>query len=257
MKKLTLTLVVLIFVVLTGYFGYDYYKKSTAPLKKAVAAEADAQYQDAYDNYINALIDICPSMKIPDINKSKVVDQKIWKSDLAKFVAHLLQTGTKPGNFEKIVERINNYSEKYSHQENKIVNMVQSELDSAAFNDEWKNTFYASTAPFDQSHVTLASDAFSKNGSFLQLYANKGFTYEVTLVSLSNGTQTTCTVFSEGETSVLAFPGDYILTVKSTVEFSKSEIWKSGTTVIPVTIPARSSNITGTIITKVSRPKGE
>jgi len=255
MKRAVVTLLVLMVLGTSGYFGYSYYQKKSSPLEKAKKAELEGRVQNALDHYIDALTFVTPNMPLPDLNKSKVVDPKIWKSDLARYASWLLDTSKKPANFDSIYNKILGFQENFSHSENKIVNLTDTILTEKAFNAEWKDAFYASTAPWDESHGELSSYAYSKKGSFLRLSADKGFTYNISFINLKTGIQTSFTVYSEGKTTILVFPGEYIATFRSTVEYSKGQKWISPPTITPITIPDSSSLIKGMLITKVTRTK--
>lgn len=255
MKKTALTLITLLAISAAGYFSYQQYRLSISPLKNAEKAELSGQLQKAYDLYSEALIEICPSLTIPDINKSKVVNVTIWKKDLTKYVEWLCLPAQTPEHFPQVLQAINKYKSTYSRSENNLVNIVQKPLDKNHFISEWKNVFFAPAAEIDSAHLQLASGTHFRNLSFLKLSTDKGFTYEVNLVNLSSGKQISFKIYSEGSTSVLAYPGDYLLICKSTVAFSSGTIWQSSNTVIPITIPQVASMITGVLITKVSRGK--
>jgi hypothetical protein len=255
MKKIAITFVILITISTTGYFAYQHYNTSFSPLKKAERAERSGQLQTAYDLYSEALIDICPSFKVPDINKSKVVEVTVWKKDLAKYVEWLCLPAPVPEHYSQVLQTINKYKDTYSRSESRIVNIAEKALDTSRFISEWKNAFFAPAAKTDSAHLQLASGAHFRNFSFLKLSADKGFTYELNLINLSSGKQTTFKIFSEGSTSVLAYPGRYLLLCRSTVAFSSGEIWRSSITIMPITIPKEASLITGVLITKVARGK--
>jgi hypothetical protein len=255
MKRAVVTLFVLIVLCAGGYFGYTYYQKKASPLEKAKKAELEGRMQNAFDHYIDALAFVAPNMPLPDFNKSKVVDSKIWKSDLARYTSWLLDTSKKPVNFDSIYNKILGYQEKFSHTENKIVNQTDTILSEKAFETEWKDVFYASTAPWDESHKELSSYAYSKKGSFLRLSADKGFTYTISLINLKTGIQSSFVVYSEGKTTILVFPGEYIAICRSTVEYTKGQKWISPSTITPISVPDSSSLIKGMLITKVSRAK--
>jgi hypothetical protein len=255
MKRAVVTLLVLSVLGAGGYFGYTYYQKKSSPLEKAKKAELKGLMQNAFDHYIDALTFITPNMPLPDLNKSKVVDSKIWKSDLARYASWLLDTSKKPANFDSIYSKILGYQEKFSHSENKIVNLTDTVLSEKSFDTEWKAAFYASTAPWDDSHKELSSYAYSKKGSFLRLSADKGFTYNLSIINLKTGIQSSFIVYSEGKTTILVFPGEYVITCKSTVEYSKGQKWVSPSTITPITVPDSSSLIKGMLITKVARTR--
>ena len=255
MKKAILTLGIIMTITLAGYFTYLKYISSISPLKNAVKAELNGQLQEAYDLYSEALIDISPSLPLPNINKSKVVDVTIWKKDLTKYVEWLSLPAPIPEQFSQVLQAINKYKSDYSRSENRIVNYAEKTLDTTRFLSEWKRAFYAPAAKIDSAHLQLASNAQFKNLSFLKLSADKGFSYELNLVNIFTGRQTTFKIYSEGSTSVLAYPGDYLLLCRSSVAFSSGEIWRSSNTIIPITIPQKSALITGVLITKVSREK--
>lgn len=255
MKKAVVTLLVLSVLGVSGYFGYTYYKKKSSPLEKARKAEMEGRIQNAFDHYIDALTFVSPNMPLPDLNKSKVVDSKIWKSDLTKYTSWLLDTSKKPSNFDSIYTKILGYQEQYAHSENKIVNLTDTILPEKLFASEWKNAFYASTAPWDESHKELSTYAYSRNGSFLRFSADKGFTYNINLINLKTGIQSSFVVYSEGKSTTLVFPGSYIAICRSIVEYSKGQKWISPSTITPITVPDVSSLIKGMLITKVARTR--
>ncbi len=255
MKRPLHTILALSFFCAAGYFVFSQYKESISPLRKAAAFEFKGQFQDAYNQYTQALIDITPSMELPNLNKSKVVDPSIWKKDLIKYVEWVCLPSQVPKQFDDVLNSINKCSKSNPLTENRIVQLTVSKLPIDSFISEWKSNFYALTATIESSHIQIAKGAHLRNVSILKLSANKGFTYNIHLVNLSSGKQSTATIFSEGTASLLVYPGDHLLVCKSTVAFSSGEVWNSSNTIIPIAVPQKASMISGTLITKVSRQK--
>jgi hypothetical protein len=255
MKRPLLTVAIIVSLVTAGILLYKQSRINNAPLKKAQQAELAGNVQTAYDLYTEALVDICPSLKLPDANKSKVVDASTWRNDLSKYVEWICYPAPLPKEFTEITGFIDKYKDSCTRSENRIVNITTQNLELAPFISQWKNSFYAQTATFDSSHMILASGSHFRNISFLNLSAEKGFTYKINLINISTGRQTKFTLFSEGSVCVLAYPGKYLLVCKSSVNFSSGEIWQSPNTIVPLTIPEKSSIVRGTLITKVAREK--
>ncbi len=255
MKRTITSIITIVLISAIGYFSFHKYRQSTSPLRKADQYISSGQIQNAFDKYTEALIKISPAIKVPDFNKSKVVSPSIWKKDLIKYVEWICLPSPVPEDFNRVVDIINKYRGDYDRSGNKIVNLTTKPFLLTSFVNEWKSAFYAPTVEIDSSHLQIASGAHFRNISFLKLSADKGFTYEVNLVNLSTGKQTSYTVFSEGSKSVLVYPGDYLILCKSNVAFSSGEIWKSSNTVIPITIPQTPSIVTGILITKIQRQK--
>lgn len=255
MKRRLHAIFVLSFFCTAGYFLFNQYKESISPLKKATAFELKGQFQDAYNQYTQALVKISPSMEVPDINKSKVVNQSIWNKDLKKYVEWISLPAQTSKPFEDVLKAINKYSNSNFLTENRIIKLAVRKLSVDSFIYEWKSDFYAQTVIIDTSHIQIARGAHFKNVSILKLSAGKGFTYNIHFINLATGKQSETTIFSENTTSLLAYPGDHFLVCQSTVAFSSGEIWISSNTIIPMTVPQKASIIRGTLITKVSRQK--
>lgn len=255
MKRIIVFILTIVLILAIVFFSFHKYKQSTSPLRKADQFISSGQIQNAFDKYTEALIKISPAMKVPDFNKSKVVSPSIWKNDLIKYVEWICLPSPVPEDFNRVVDILIKHRGNYDRSGNKIVNLSIKPVPLNSFVNEWKNSFYASTAEIDSSHLQIASGAHFRNISFLKLSADKGFTYEVNLINLNTGKQTFYTVFSEGSKSVLVYPGDYLILCKSNVTFSSGEIWKSTNTVTPLIVPQTPSIITGIIITKIQRQK--
>ena len=247
MKKIVLLAVVLLFP------GISSCNRFSSSVKKAKMAEATGNLQEAYTFYVDALLKDAPSMKMPDVNRSKFLDPGLWKKEVEKYMVWISSDHGKlsPG-IRDALEGANRCADQ-SRSDNSLANYKAQALSSQQYQAQWNKTFFAPTASVNPEHKMLASGNFSRNISFVEISSPKSYTYELSLINKSNGTKTELFLYSESSISFMAAPGDYLLVCRSSVTFSSGKLWRSQYAVLPLQIPAQASIITGELRTSIDR----
>lgn len=245
---------IILFTVMLLFFGISSCNRSSSPLKKAKMAEATGNMQEAYTFYVDALLKDVPSMKLPDVNRSKFLDPGLWKKEVEKYMVWISSDhGKLSPEIRDVLEGVNRCADQ-SRSDNSLANYKAQALSAQQYQVLWNKTFFAPTATVNPEHKTLASGNFSRNISFVEISSPKSYTYELCLINKSNGSKTDLFLYSESSISFMAAPGDYLLVCRSSVTFSSGELWRSKFTVIPLQIPSQASIITGELRTSIDRP---
>lgn len=254
MKRLIPVLIILLLTG-TGLYFYHTHKKENSPLNTAQNAERVGNIQLAYQAYSEAMLSASPACQLPDINVSKVVSPDYWRKDLEKYIEWVCVPSQAPATFYQLLDALRRCKDSTVQAENKLVNMKVKPISKDNYISEWKNAFYASTAPADSSQTALASGNHFRKISLIKLSSEKSYTYELNLISLASGKRTSFTLYPENSVTVLASSGEYLLVCRSTVQFSANQVWRSSYAVIPITVPKEAVMITGMMISKIAREK--
>ena len=227
--------------------------KKAPDLKKAKEAEITGKLQDAFTLYVSSLLQVTPSMKVPDVNRSKILNSELWRKEIEKYVIWISTPAKKPSNdLQTILDGIKRCSE-HARSDNSLAALSVRSLSTDQYISEWNNLFFAPTVRIDPSHTTLASGNHVNNVSIIKLASLKNYSYELNLVNKHSGRRTEVFLYPESSTFLLAAPGEYLLICQSAVTFPSGELWKSPFTAMPLSIPENASFIGGELRTSVNR----
>jgi hypothetical protein len=254
MKRFIPTIVILIIIVLAGVYLFRHYSNADS-LKNAYISESEGNHSEAFQLFTKAFLEKTPSQNKPDVNRSKILSVSVWRKELFKYIEWVCVPSKMAPEFNTLHSKINQYQQFSSETENLLINIKTRQLDIESYTSIWKKNFYASTAPLDTEAVTIASGNHFRKVSFLKLSSEKSYTYEMSLFNISNGKQTKFLLYPESIIHVLASPGAHLLVCRSTFSFKPGELWQSRYAVIPVTIPESTSEVSGSVITKIARKK--
>lgn len=228
----------------------------TEGTKSAATAESRGDYATALSLYVNALHKAIPTFALPDINRSKTLPAASWKKEMEKYAAWHGERGPEPIDPAKRRDLLDAIQRNASHliAENDLspdsVKAVPVEQYCAC----WNSAFFARGVPVDPAHTPLATACFNNGVSILKFTALTSFTYELTLIDTLKNRRTTCTVFPEDSTCVLAAGGrTYLLVSQSTYQPEPGKIWRSTPSIIPIAVPHSASVMRFTIETQVKR----
>ncbi|NLG15714.1 MAG: hypothetical protein GX556_00125 [Fibrobacter sp.] len=229
--------------------------KSSEHLENAKKAEASGNLKEAYLNYSAALLKVSPTEKIPDANRSKFLEPGLWKKEVESYLAWVTAGSKKVSpQVNAIIGGIERCVKSFSS-DNYIFNLKSKELTEAEYLGLWNKTFFVSGASVNPEHAALASGNHQRNLSFITFSCFKNYTYEGSLLNVSNGSSTGFVLYPEGSVTFLASPGKHLLVYRSTVTFPSGEVWRSQYTTVEVAVPEKASLITAELKTSVSRSK--
>lgn len=244
---------ILIVVLAAGLVFYSRIQKSSV-FKKAKQTEASGNLQEALSMYAQALIEIAPGQKFPDINRSKIVEQSAWKKIIEQYISWL----SSDMNAKNIIRECFEGIERCINAQNPVNSLGKiefKELSEDQYIPEWYNSFFAPNITPDPSFKPLASGNYQKNISVINFSSSKNYTYELNLINRKTAKSTGFQLYPESNIRIIAIPGEYLFVCRSTVTFPSGEIWKSPFEIIPLTVPENASLITGDLRTRVYRQK--
>jgi len=204
--------------------------------------------------YAQALIEIAPGQKFPDINRSKIVEQSAWKKIIEQYISWL----SSDMNAKNIIRECFEGIERCINAQNPVNSLGKiefKELSEDQYIPEWYNSFFAPNITPDPSFKPLASGNYQKNISVINFSSSKNYTYELNLINRKTAKSTGFQLYPESNIRIIAIPGEYLFVCRSTVTFPSGEIWKSPFEIIPLTVPENASLITGDLRTRVYRQK--
>jgi len=231
--------------------------RAAADVKTAAGAEGKGDYAAALAQYVDALYTAVPDRAVPDINRSRVFTQAVWKKTLDEYAAWL--SGAVPpaaGDTRRdtLLDAVKRNAARV-HADNFISGESRTKLSFEQYRALWNSAFFAPGVTPDSGLRPLAESCYEKNLSFVKVSALSSFSYEVSLVDTAAGRRTVFSVYPESGTFVLAPPGAHILICKSSFQPGPGMIWRSAPTLIPVKVPSTPSLYSFTLETHVVREK--
>lgn len=252
MKKLLTVVGILLVIGAAGsYFFLS--NKAVPDLKKANVAEVTGNFQEALSLYAGALLEITPSMDLPDVNNSKFMSPAVWKKTVEKYVAWISIPSQKSrDDIDSILKNIEMCS-LHTDQENRMIGFVAKGLSVDQYISEWNNAFFATASLINPEHRPLAEGNHVRNISIVKFSSVSSYTYELNLVNLTSGKRTSFVLFPESSVFLLAVPGKHLLVGRSSVKFSSGEMWRSHYTASSLVIPDEASLVCADLRTSVPR----
>lgn len=231
--------------------------RSAADTKTAAGAERKGDYAAALTQYVDALFVVVPDRAVPDINRSRVFTQAVWKKTLEEYVAWLsCAAPSAAGNprQDTLLEAVKRNAARINA-DNFISGESRMKLSLDQYLALWNSAFFAASVMPDSGHRPVAKSCYEKNLSFVKVSALSSFSYEVSLIDTAAGRRTVFGVFPESNTLILAPPGAHILICKSSYQPGPGMIWKSAPVPIPIMVPSSPSLCSFTLETHVVREK--
>jgi hypothetical protein len=228
----------------------------TEGIKAAAAAESTGDYKSALSLYVNALNKAIPSFALPDINRSKTLPADAWKKEMEKYAAWHGERAPEIIDPAKRRDLLDAVRRNASHliPENDLGPDSVKTASVEQYCAVWNKAFFARGVPVDPAHMPLATACFNNAISILKFTARTSFTYELTLIDTVKNRRTTCTVYPEDSTCVLAAGGRTCLLVsRSSYQPEPGKIWRSTPSIIPIAVPHNPSVMRFTIETQVKR----
>ena len=252
--KRGIPVLILLAVVTAGIFVALRFR-SAAEAKTAAGAERKGDYAAALAQYVDALCTAVPGHAVPDVNRSRVFTQAVWKKTVEEYVAKL--SGAVPpaacdARRDTLLSAVKRNAAR-AHADNFISGESRTKLSLEQFLALWNSAFFAAGVTPDSGHRPVAKACYEKNMSFVKVSALSSFSYEVSLLDTAACRRTVFGVFPESSTFVLAPPGAHILICKSSFQPGPGMIWRSTPALIPVTVPSSPSLYSFTLETHVVR----
>jgi hypothetical protein len=255
MKRGIIIMAVLLAIV-AGIFVTLHFRSAT-DTKTAAGAEGKGDYAAALAQYVDALYTVVPDRAVPDINRSRVFSQAVWKKTVEEYAAWL--SGAVPPDAgssrrDTLLDAVRRNAARVNA-DNFISGESRTKLSIEQYLALWNSAFFAASVTPDSGHRPIAKSCYEKSLSFVKVSALSSFSYEVSLIDTVAGRRTAFSVFPESSTLILAPPGAHILICKSSYQPGPGMIWKSVPALIPVTVPSSPSLCSFTLETHVVREK--
>jgi len=231
--------------------------RATDSAKTAAGAEGKGDYAAALAHYGEALYRVVPGHALPDVNRSRVFTQTLWKKTVDEYAAWL--SGPAPSNAagsrrDTLLDAVKRNAARV-HADNFMSGESRAKLSLEQYLALWNSAFFAAGVTPDSGHRPVAESCYEKNLSFVKVSALSSFSYEVSLIDTAAGRRTVFAVYPESSTFILAPPGAHVLICKSSFQPGPGMIWRSAPALIPVTVPSTPSLCSFTLETHVMREK--
>jgi hypothetical protein len=227
--------------------------KSQAKLQSAAAAEKSGDYRQAANPFAGAALEAAPTIRLHEAQKGQALQPSVWQSEIEKYMKWL--TEPSGGSGAALGEALNGLVrcvEKFES-DNTVHTPPPQPLDTLpAFTREWNHAFNP-PPPGNIDWGALVKSAHDKKFSILRLTSPMKYVYDVSIVSRKNMHRVNFTLYSESNLYVPLPPADYVMIVKSTVDFQKGEYWSSDYTAFNINVGGEPALITMDVKTKVSR----
>jgi hypothetical protein len=225
-------------------------------LNLATGAENGGNYREAASLYAAIALNASPALKLPEAQKGKVMQPKLWQSEIEKYIKGLtvptaLAT-TAAVAFRGALDGLDRCSPRFETDNTAHIAQTR-RLDSlSAFTELW-NAAFNPPPPGAIDWDAVVKSAFNKKFSILQLSAPISYSYEVSIVSRKTSRMVTLTLFAENKMLVPLPEGEYTMLVKSSVDFQQGQRWVSEYTALPVAVGGAPELIPMDLKTKVAR----
>ncbi len=226
-------------------------------MHEAKRYEISGNLEKAYSLYAAALYESTPSMDMLDNYRSKFLTSENLKKEIEKYFLWL-STPSSSKTFSPVTSAIEG-TERCKNNRRSDISITIPEIRPLSVEEylkEWNKTFFAPEAKIDPSHEAMASGNHTRNVSLIVIRSEKTYKYEINLINPKNCRGTRCVLLPENEVRLYAHPGEHLLVCRSIVTFSsEKKIWRSDFTVIPLTVPEKSSLLVFNLKTRVFRKK--
>jgi hypothetical protein len=230
--------------------------KPKSPLREAEAAERRGEYQKAIDYYVEALHEAAQSMKLPDKNRSKIVDKQQWYAEVGEYLAWAsAPAAAPPADVSKIVvamSRCTSFVEKNQLTTDDSV-AVYTDTTEYRMHDDWRHAFFPAGVTVEGNHEALVKKARETGISIMRISSMRSYKYEGSLLDLSSWKLTDFELYPEDDVSFLVKGGKYLLICSSEVEFPDGTIWRSPQNILQIETPDTSSLKSFVLKTRVKR----
>jgi hypothetical protein len=227
--------------------------KSQAKLQSAAAAEKSGDYRQAANLFAAAALEVAPTIRLHEAQKGQALQPSVWQSEIEKYMKWLAEPSG--GSGAALGEALNGLVrcvEKFESANTANTPPTQP-LDSLlAFAREWNHAFNP-PPPGNIDWDALVKNAHGKKFSILRLTSPMKYVYDVSVVSRKTMHRVNFTLYSESSLYVPLPPAEYVMIVKSTVEFQKGEYWSSDYSAFNIGVGGEPALIPMDMKTKVSR----
>ncbi len=221
-------------------------------LKEAFVAENSAEFKKAAEIYASICRDVAVPVKLPDAQKGKILEPSVWMSAVEKYMNHLSKpTDSSSNQLSAALLGLLRCMENVES-ENSFRLSPNRLLQPAAFQKYW-NTVFTPPPPGAADWNSLIARARDKDFSILQISSKKNYFYEFSIINRSTSKRVEISLYPESEQYVPLAPGEYMILCRSSVMFQGGEEWKSSTSALAITVPARPSLLSLAVRTRIPR----
>jgi len=221
-------------------------------MKAAVGAENSGDYRKAAGLFAALALESAPALHLPEAQKGKVMQPRLWQGEMEKYMDWL--AGPAPQTTGILVSSLDGFARcaPRFEQDNTAHTQPAKPLDSLpAFTQQWNLAF---NPPQQQGVIdwdAVVRQAADKNFSVLRLSSAPTYTYEVSVVSRRTWRRVSFTLYPESQLYVPLPPAEYVIIVKSSVDFQKGQSWFSEFSAINLGVTDAKSLIAMDLKTKI------
>ncbi len=239
-------------VLLWTLFSFTSCNSPSANIEKAFAMETAGNYQNALHIYAQVAKDVAPSTSIPDAQKGKILQPKIWVNEIEKYLEWSRTSEPKPNTYLSSALSGIERCMKKTELENYVLRPTLKSLSPEFFTENWNKAF-TPPPPGAADWNSLTSEAQANSVSLVQIQSSKSYSYEFSLINRSTSRCIEFSLYPESKVYIPVPPGEYMALCKSSVTFQPGQLWNSSYSAFPLSVPEKSSLISMEIKTKVPR----
>jgi hypothetical protein len=222
-------------------------------LKAAAGAENSGDYRQAAELFAALALESAPALRLPEAQKGKVMQPPLWQSEMDKYMKWLIEPAPQKTNvLRDALDGFNRCAPRFE-QDNTAHTAPAKPLDSLpAFTQQW-NLAFNPPPPGTIDWNAIVQQAEGKKFSVLRLSAGQSYTYEINVVSRKTWRRVGFTLYPESQLYVPLPPADYVIIVRSSVDFQQGQHWLSDFSAINLSVTGEPSLIAMDLRTKVTK----
>ena len=222
-------------------------------LKAAVGAENSGDYRQAAGLFAALALESAPALRLPEAQKGKVMQPHLWQSEMDKYMKWLIEPAPQKTNvLRDALDGLNRCVARFEP-DNTAHTPPAKTLDSLpAFTQQW-NLAFNPPPPGTIDWNAIVQQAEGKKFSVLRLSAGQSYTYEISVVSRKTWRRVGFTLYHESQLYVPLPPADYVIIVRSSVDFQQGQRWLSTFSAITLNVTDEPSLIAIDLRTKVAK----
>ncbi|MDR2578129.1 MAG: hypothetical protein LBC70_04870 [Chitinispirillales bacterium] len=196
-------------------------------LNEAAAAENSGNHREAATLFTAAALRLSPSLRLQEAQKGKVADPSNWLREIEKYKRWLTDPAAQRDNsLGNALDGLVRCAERIESEN--IINFAEpAPFDSLpAFTTHWNQAFNPPPAGTIDWNG-LVSRAYGQKFSILRVTSPQNYTYEISIVSRKTSRRVNLTLFPESNVNVPLPPAEYIIILRSMVEFQQGQRWTS------------------------------
>ena len=240
-----------ILLVLTVAAGCKNYKTM---LEEAVAAENSGEHRQATQLFAEIALGNSPSLRLIEPQLGQIIQPDRWQREVEKFIQWLTEPATQKSNtfLRDALNGLNRAAAQFESS-NIARTAAPAPFDTpAAFAEQWNRAFNPPPTG-DSNRNAVIKQATDNNFSILRLTAPQSYRYDISVISRKTSRRMVFTLFAESSVLLPLPPADYIIVLRSRVDFQQGQHWVSEYSAFNLTVTDEQSLIAMDFRTSVPR----